>query len=217
MLYTHEHTNIWNTCARVHHVYTNCNIQWDVKQKQEWSVSTPKMNPSAFTLSINQVSKSNLKCIKMAASWSYICWPCGAVCTGLNAWQLGSGGRYLYVCCFVFFLHGALSPAHTVCFAAMKTEEQCVCGMVSPPLCFQPPPSPPPSRTAKQQGGRCWWQGLLGNGDAHSPSGSPHSVHCDSKQGPKRDNRRLIEATHMWKSVFFACVYGNKYQRHRPL
>lgn len=30
------------------------------------------------------------------------------------------------------------------------------------------------------------------DGEAHSPSGSPHSVHCDSKQGPERNNKRLI-------------------------
>lgn len=49
---------------------------------------------------------------------------------------------------------------------------------------------------------------------AHSPSGSPHSVHCDSKQGPERDNRRLIEATHMWCVVEHVC--SDKHLHLRP-
>lgn len=163
------------------------------------------MNPSAFTLSISQVSKINLKCIKMAASWSYICWPRGTVCTGLNAWQRGTGGRYLYVrCVFYFFLHAASCPAHTVC-CDEDWRTVCLQHGVAPAVLATHPPL---SRTAKQQGGRCWWQGLLGNGEAHSPSGSPHSVHCDSKQGPKRDNRRLIEATHMRMSAFLRVCMG---------
>lgn len=79
------------------------------------------------------------------------------------------------------------------CFAGLKTEEQHVCTpSSSPSLPF--PTSRPPWK-AEQQGGRWRWQELFGNGEAHSPSGSPHSVHCDSKQGPERNNRRLITHT----------------------
>lgn len=76
--------------------------------------------------------------------------------------------------------------------------------------CLQPSVAPAPLptlQTAKQQAGRWRWQELLGNGEAHSPSGSPHSVHCDSKRGPKRDNRRLMEAHICERLCLCMCVW----------
>lgn len=72
--------------------------------------------------------------------------------------------------------------------------------------------SHPPQTT--EQARRWRWQELFGYGEAHSPSGSPHSVHCDSKQGPKRDNRRLI--THTWR-LCLCMLDGDKWKSHCPL
>lgn len=104
----------------------------------------------------------------------------------------------------VFFATWNLKPGLHRCW---DDDWRTVCLQQS----FAPAPLPTLPTQKNKPGdddGKSYW----GMAEAHSPSGSPHSVHCDSKQGPKRDNRRLIEATHMWKSVC-ACVGGKKYRR----
>lgn len=54
---------------------------------------------------------------------------------------------FMYVVFFIFF---SMQPhARPTPFAAMKTEEQCVCSMVSPPLCLQPTPPFPEQQNNK--------------------------------------------------------------------
>lgn len=86
------------------------------------------------------------------------------------------------------------APKQAYSAGGLKTEEQHVCTKV-PPLHTHTHTFPALSRKQNNKAGDDDYKKYLGMAKAHSPSGSPHSVHFDSKQGPERNNRRLI--THM--------------------
>lgn len=84
----------------------------------------------------------------------------------------------------------------------LKPEEQHVCTTVSS---LFPPPALPGNQNKKA--GDDDDKDCLRTAGAHSPSGSPHSVHCDSKRGPER-NRRLITQRRR-------ILHGGKHRKER--
>lgn len=173
-------------------------------------IRAPMSCHSAFMLSFSPHSKRIITWIKMATSWILTL----TVQFTEHQWQrvegFRAGGisndaqtrRVLSVGGCTMLLSYALKPGSHPILSGMKTEEQRFFFFFNGKESRPRSSSHPPKQHSDKPGDDGRWRELPGNGEAHSPSGSPHSVHCDSKQGPKRDNRRLIEATHVRRSVF---------------